>query len=193
MIHSRKKILQRHVKQIICDDCGKRFSIRDDLKQHIISKHRSNISKDNWLKREMVLLSKIGIQTSKLRHDMASLKEKEKIKNSTCNCKGYCRIVHAHHRWIKSDYKPLESRLHRIENSINGLYNTSNVFSFQCGQCDEEFWKETKLKDHIYENHLRRKNKCPLCGEVFSNERDMKMNKETKHKERTLKSILKKT
>ena len=80
MIHKENNQIGQFSKQIKCDECGKRFSLTSDLKQHTISKHKNKISKENWLKREIVLLSKIGRQTTKLKHDIATLEVSEEKK-----------------------------------------------------------------------------------------------------------------
>ena len=127
---------------------------------------------EKWHEIKIKLLTKINNSEKKLSDQklhltasMLKLKKKEVKESQKCRCKGFCRIFHQKHNFLKSKSEELFlqmrniNKVHDIIDESNEVMVNSDVFggarrkSYSCKLCDKRFLKQGDLKRHKKRDH----------------------------------------
>lgn len=137
-----------------CDVCGRAFSLRNSLKNHLAVVHsRGDLLKNSFKCR---LCDKMFAILSRLEHHMEKKHEiREKLSCSrTFRC-AQCDIT-------------LSSRSAMRQHHID-THTVETFKSWKCEMCDRVFSKKRMLESHINEHKNLREHKCKICGTGFNN------------------------
>ena len=126
-----------------CDSCDEEHKDERTVKNHIARAHGSIEGKEiiHWKLKEMDFEKGIHERKLKLVLALYKLKEKEDLERNTCNCRGYCRILHNKRNWKKSVSKELFSMFSPM------------MTSHSCEECGKIFDDCGDLKKHIESIH----------------------------------------
>ena len=132
---------------IECDPCGLEFKSNECANIHIECKHSESSAKEviKWKLKELELERNLFLDKLKLTSALIKLKENEICKEKTCKCRGFCRIHHHKHNWVKSKSKEFHLKF------------SSLTEEFRCDICGNNFESKVDLEKHTETNHKRRK------------------------------------
>ena len=141
------------VKTFSCEECGKSFDKRSDMKTHIEILHEKTHpvnEKNLWKAKLKETEIQIYEQKLELSSGLFSLKEKEINLNKICRCRGFCRIRHEEHNWTKSKASEIYEALQKLaEPKATGAIKKN----YSCNQCESNFVRLVQLKCHMKTNH----------------------------------------
>ena len=140
-----------------CCLCGKMFSERDELKNHLRTNHvEKEDSEKNTLTEHLSMLeTRILNEKFTLYSKLLELKEREET--FICTCKNFCRIRHKFYNWNK----PMSAEfLKRCRNNLGEIGPVDHqtpveheVIRFQCHGCKNEFQSLGDLETHSQTLH----------------------------------------
>ena len=156
-LHLVNKQNRKENKGVKCKECGKPFYTKDDLQRHIIAKHKLTISKEKALQK----LDNIQVQLSQQRRiifdKLLLLRDRELKIRAKCMCKGICKIQHFKYRWSKSDSDKYSKQVTKLsENSTTKVQfriHSSENLKFKCDQCELNYKSLELLKNHKQDIH----------------------------------------
>lgn len=166
-IHS-DKVGQKHVTrrnekfeipQYICDKCGKIFSSKRNLKQHILI-HGGE------LRFKCIFCPYRGLHAGLLKIHIRTHTRDYNYKCWKCPAKFH----------TKSNLSKHQQRKHNPGSKV-----------FQCGSCDKSFYTKPELNKHHEAIHLGiKKHTCDICGKVFNFRNYMMCHQRKVHKRKRL-------
>ena len=160
--NSLKEELQE-IEMYKCEPCSLSFINPTKLREHMKTLH---LEKLNRRLIAMTNLNKLEVKLSEQRFSVTTslfkLKNEEDYEKHNCRCKGYCRIYHQKHNFVKSKSDELFSRLESFS----------------------EIDKIGKSSKTTFLGALRKCYNCTLCERTFSKQGDLKRHKKHEHKPR---------
>ena len=151
----------QNVKITECADCSLTFTDLEDLREHRRQVHEEKIRlKLALLDKLSFLESKVSEQKTTFTSSLFHLKNKEVKESESCSgCKGFCRIYHTKHNFVKSRSEELflEMFPRRQETAFLPERKAGCIRKrYTCNQCDKEFSKQGDLKKHHKSEHKLR-------------------------------------
>ena len=108
-----------------CETCSLSFLTPTELREHMKTLHSQKLNRRLVA---MTNLNKLEVKLSEQKMSVTSslfeLKSKEDYEKHNCRCKGYCRIYHQKHNFVKSKSDELFSRLENFSD-INKIGKSS--------------------------------------------------------------------
>jgi hypothetical protein len=166
---SLKDELQQ-IEMFECETCSLNFETHLELRKHIKTLHSEKLNlRIVSLSKLNTMEVKLSEQKIKLTSSLLELKNKEVKERLNCRCKGYCRIYHEKHNFVKFKSDELIERL-KIFSEINLIGKSpKDTFlgafkkCYTCNKCEETFPKQGDLKRHKKTKHNSRREEI---GEV---------------------------
>ena len=151
--------------------------------------HGKQKLKNDLIRKQNELISKIKHQRFKLHEDLYKLKQRETKENGTCNCRAkICKINHSRFRWHMSEADMLFNSLSNLSSiektegsysyvdiefvnnhleEVNEISDDKEICpSFICATCSKVFDENINIENYQKSEH-EKQIKCSRCDKMF--------------------------
>ena len=139
-----------------------------DLKKHLKSKHDHRNEKEDLLRKQNDLSTKLSNQRAKLHESLYKFKQTEIQSKARCSCRGVCVINHYKYRWTQSKADIL---LNEVKETIQSTESSNKNECLSCGKaflCEESLKRHTSL---VHKSIIQIQ--CDQCDERFEENEDL--------------------